>query len=49
MKVSDDAKAICNSVDALTKEIKWLAVLVDEIRKEKEGTGKAEDGAGCAK
>lgn len=33
MKVSEDAKAICRSIDALTKEIKWLAVLVEETRR----------------
>lgn len=48
MKVSDDAKAICRSIDALTKEIKWLAVLVEEIQKKDRESEKDKDGAGAA-
>ena len=47
MKVSDDAKAICRSIDALTKEIKWLAVLVEEIKKKDQEFEKDKDGAGA--
>lgn len=47
MKVSDDAKAICRSIDALTKEIKWLAVLVEEIQKKDQESEKDKDGAGA--
>lgn len=46
MKVSDDTKAICRSIDALTKEIKWLAVLVEEIQKKDQEPEKDKDGAG---
>ena len=48
MKVSDDAKAICRSIDALTKEIKWLAVLVEEIQKKDQESEKDKDGSGAA-
>lgn len=48
MKVSEDAKAICRSIDALTKEIKWLAVLVEEIQKKEQESEKDKDGAGAA-
>lgn len=46
MKVSDDAKAICRSVDALTKEIKWLGVLVEEILKREQEPVEDKGGAG---
>ena len=46
MKVSDDAKAICRSIDALTKEIKRLAVLVEEIQKKDQEPEKDKDRAG---
>lgn len=48
MRVSDDAKAICRSIDALTKEIKWLAVLVEEIQKKDQESEKDKDGAEAA-
>lgn len=30
---SNDAKAICKSINELTKEIRWFRMLVDEIAK----------------
>lgn len=33
MKVSDDAKAICRSIENLAKEIKWMGVLLEEALK----------------
>lgn len=48
MKASDDAKAICRSIEALTKEIKWLAVLVEEIQKKDQESEKDKDGVGAA-
>lgn len=35
------------SIDALTKEIKWLAVLVEEIKKKDQEFEKDKDGAGA--
>lgn len=49
MKVSDDAKAICRSLDALTKEIKWLGVLAEEIQKREQEPAEDKDGAGRKK
>lgn len=46
MKVSDDAKAICRSLDALTKEIKWLGALAEEIQKREQEPAEDKDGAG---
>lgn len=47
MKVSDDAKAICRSIDALTKEIKYLGVVIKENQKEKQRSAEGKDVSGC--
>ena len=46
MSVSDDTKAICCSIDALTKEIKWLGVLAEEIQKREREPAEDKGGAG---
>lgn len=47
MKVSDDAKAICRSIDALTKEIKWLGALAEEVQKRDREFAANKDRTGC--
>lgn len=46
MRVSDDAKAICRSIDALTKEIKWIGVLAEEIQRREREPAEDREGAG---
>lgn len=47
MKISDDAKAICRSIDALTKEIKWMGALAEEVQKTDRESATNKDRAGC--
>lgn len=46
MKVSEDTKAICRSIDALSKEIKYLGVMLEEIQKKDRQDGKDKDETG---